>query len=120
LKNRKKPKKHTKKIVLFSGNYNWINIKLCKMATIPCIHLVRASGLDAFLAYELESTPKMNMSVIRSILREMGCESLPQKITIRNHYSDTVWVEYVYNTALGRYNCISLDEDEDLQPKRKR
>ena len=89
------------------------------MATIPYIHLIRTGGLDAFLVYELENTQVMNMDEIKRILQEMGCHSFPQKIRIGNHYSDTVWVEYVYNSNLGKYRCITLD-DEALQPKRKK
>jgi len=90
------------------------------MAQIPYIYLIRTIGLDAFLVYELENTTEMNMTEISSILREMGCQTLPQKIRIGNHYSDTVWVEYVYNTRLGKYIRLTLDEDDDLQPKRKK
>lgn len=81
--------------------------------------MIRTGGLDAFLVYELEQSP-MNMDVIISILQEMGCYELPQKIRVGNHYSDTIWVEYIYNANLGRYNRITLDMDEDIQPKRKR
>ena len=86
---------------------------------IPYICLIRTGGLDAFLIYELEQSP-MNMVEITSILQEMGCNELPQIIKVGYHYSDTVWVEYVYNTNLGRYSRITLDMDEDIQPKRKR
>ena len=89
------------------------------MSIIPYIHLIRTGGLDAFLVYELEHAQEMNMNEIQTILQEMGCETLPQKIRIGNHYSDTVWTEYLYNPNLGRYTCITLDED-DGQPKRKR
>ena len=86
---------------------------------IPYIHLIRTNGLDAFLAHELEQSP-MNMDKIISILQEMNYYELPQKIMVGNYYRDTVWVEYIYNATLERYNRISLDMDEDIQPKRKR
>jgi hypothetical protein len=61
----------------------------------------------------------MNMNEIENILQEMGCETLPLKIRIGNRYSDTVWVEYDYNPTLGKYQRITID-DEDLQPRRKK
>ena len=90
------------------------------MATIPYIHLIRTGGLDAFLVYELENTQVMNMDEIKSILQEMGYHSFPQKIRIGNHYSDTVWVEYVYNANKSKYCKTNLDDEDDLMPKRKK
>jgi hypothetical protein len=78
------------------------------------------AGLDAFLIYELEETQDMNMNEIESILYEMGCNSFSQKIRISNHYSDIVWVEYIYVSTLSKYRRVTLDDDEDLQPQRKK
>ena len=86
---------------------------------IPYIRLIRTGGLDAFLVYELGQSP-MNMSEITSILLEMGCYELPQMIRVGRHYSDTVWVEYVYNTSKGKYCQTNLEDEDDLLPKRKK
>ena len=86
---------------------------------IPYIHLIRTGGLDAFLIYELEQSP-INMDAITDILQEMGCCELPQTIRVGNHYSDTDWVEYVYNTSKGKYCQTNLDDEDDLLPKRKK
>ena len=86
---------------------------------IPYIHLIRTGGLDAFLVYELEQSP-MNMGEITSILQEMGCYELPQTIRVGNHYSDTVWVEYVYNASKGKYCQTNLEDEDAVAPPRKK
>lgn len=87
---------------------------------IPVIYLIRNGGLDAFLAYELEHSEPMNMPEIIELLAEMSIMELPRKIIIRNHYSDTIGTEFVYNQNKGKYCQANLDEDNAWQPARKK
>ena len=87
---------------------------------IPVIYLIRNSGLDSFLAYELEHGEPMNMPAIIELLAEMSIMELPRKIIIRNHYSDTIGTEFVYNLSKGKYCQTNLDEDIAWQPARKK
>jgi hypothetical protein len=87
---------------------------------IPVIYLIRNCGLDSFLAYELEHGEPINMPTIIELLAEMSIMELPRKIIIRNHYSDTIGTEFVYNTSKGKYCQTTLDEDDTWQPVRKK
>ncbi len=87
---------------------------------IPVIYLIRNIGMDAFLAYELEFVEPMNMPTIIELLAEMSIMELPRKIIIRNHYSDTIGTEFVYNQSKGKYCRTTLDEDDACQPARKK
>ena len=82
------------------------------------MYIVRGSGLDAFLAYELDQSP-MNMPEITKIISEMGLVEYPQKIIVLNNYSEKVGLEYKFNLDWGKYSRQTLD-DEDIMPKRKR
>ena len=86
---------------------------------VQVLHIIRDGGLDSFLAYELNQSP-MNMSVITNILEEMGCVELPHKITVRNHYSDIKFTEYIYNINKGKYCQTNLDDESSLEPRRKK
>jgi len=84
------------------------------------MYIVCGSGLDAFLAYELELAP-MNMNEISKIIYEMGLTEYPQKIIVLNNPKSENGIEYVYNLNRGKYCRTTLeDEYSDLQPKRKR
>lgn len=91
-----------------------------RVSTVPVLNLIRNGGLDAFLVWELEQGASRNMDEIQQLLIEMGCAGFPDKIIIRNHYSDTVCTEFVYNPVKGKYCQTNLDEDDAWQPARKK
>ena len=84
------------------------------------LNLIRNEGLDAFLVWELENGASDNMDEIKVLLSEMGCFTLPEKIIIRNTYSDPTGTEFMYNTNKGKYCQTTLDDDESWQPARKK
>jgi hypothetical protein len=85
---------------------------------IKVMYIVCGSGLDAFLAYELELAP-MNMNEISKIINEMGLNEYPLKIIVLNNPKDKTGIEYVYNLDWCKYSRITLEDEDDLRPKAK-
>lgn len=83
------------------------------------MYIVRGSGLDAFLAYELELAP-MNMNEISKIISEMGLTEYPHKIIVLNNPKDENGIEYVYNLDWCKYSRITLEDDDNIIPRKKK
>ncbi len=86
---------------------------------VKVMYIVRGSGLDAFLAYELELVP-MNMNEISKIICEMGLNEYPLKIIVLNNPKDENGIEYVYNLGWGKYCRTTLEDDDNIMPRKKK
>lgn len=86
---------------------------------IKVMYIVRGSGLDAFLAYELDQAP-MSMNEISKIITEMGLTEYPHKIMVLNNHKDENGIEYVYNLEWGKYCRTTLENEDDILPRKKK